>query len=162
MYALVDVDCMYVSCERAIDPGLEGKPVVVLSNNDSAIVSRSREVKNLGIPTFERWRSIHQQYPFIIPRSSNYELYGDMSWRLMGILARYTPHLLPYSIDEAFLQVPAGLGVAERRAWATGMHDRPARLSGDRPIDDTGEARHPWGENLTRTRRRLRLVRLHA
>jgi DNA polymerase V len=121
---------MYVSCERTIDPSLERKPVVVLSNNDSAIVSRSREVKRLNIATSERWRTISVCYPSIIARSSNYELYGDMSARLMAILTRHTPSVLPYSIDEAFLRVPPALDRAERRAWASAIKANIRQLIG--------------------------------
>ncbi|WP_080240017.1 Y-family DNA polymerase [Spirosoma rigui] len=113
MFALVDANNMYVSCERSFNPGLNGKPVVVLSNNDGCVVARSDEAKALGIkmgvPFFqlEPLRQAHELTVF----SSNYTLYGDMSARLMGILNRFVENVEVYSIDEAFLQVNGYEGV---------------------------------------------------
>lgn len=104
-FALVDCNNFYVSCERVFDPKLEGKPVVVLSNNDGCVVARSNEAKALGvkmgIPLF-KIRDLVRQYN-IVTLSSNYALYGDMSHRSMNILARMSPHQEVYSIDECFL-----------------------------------------------------------
>ncbi|MBF9239539.1 Y-family DNA polymerase [Hymenobacter sp. BT683] len=107
MYALVDCNNFYVSCERAFQPSLEGKPVVVLSNNDGCIVSRSAEAKALGIPMGEplfKVKPLVEQHG-IHALSSNYALYGDMSGRVMGYLASMAPELEVYSIDEAFLSL---------------------------------------------------------
>ena len=86
--ALVDVNNFYVSCERAFDPSLEGRPVVVLSNNDGCVVARSPEAKALGLKTGVPWFQIARQAERwgLVARSSNYELYGDMSARVMELL----------------------------------------------------------------------------
>lgn len=105
MYALVDCNNFYTSCERVFNPCLENKPVVVLSNNDGCVIARSTEAKALDIPMgapafqFERLFEKNGVYVF----SSNYALYGDMSRRVMNILSRFTPDIKIYSIDEAFL-----------------------------------------------------------
>ena len=105
--ALVDVNCFYASAERAFDPSLEGKPLVVLSNNDGCAVTRSPEAKALGIGIGEPWFKIAPRAKEwgLIARSSNYELYGDISARVMELLGRYSAWLEVYSIDEAFLGV---------------------------------------------------------
>ena len=105
--ALVDCNNFYVSCERLFNPKLEGKPVVVLSNNDGCAVSRSNEVKALGIKMGEPWfkmERIARQHG-IIAFSSNYTLYGDISSRVMATLATFTPRQEIYSIDESFLDL---------------------------------------------------------
>ncbi|MET1085719.1 MAG: Y-family DNA polymerase [Arthrobacter sp.] len=112
--ALVDVNCFYASAERAFDPSLEGKPLVVLSNNDGCAVTRSPEAKALGIGIGEPWFKLAPRAKEwgLIARSSNYELYGDISARVMELLGRYSAWLEVYSIDEAFLGVqgsPAAL-----------------------------------------------------
>lgn len=103
--ALVDCNNFYVSCERVFDPSLEGKPVAVLSNNDGCLVSRSNEVKALkipmGAPGFKHEALIRKHGGTLL--SSNYALYGDMSNRVMEVLAKFSPELEIYSIDEAFL-----------------------------------------------------------
>ena len=106
MFALVDCNNFYASCERVFQPQWEGKPVVILSNNDGCVIARSNEAKALGIPM----GAPAFQYKDIFSRqnikvfSSNYPLYGDMSSRVMKILETYTPDIEIYSIDEAFLQ----------------------------------------------------------
>ena len=90
IYALVDCNSFYVSCERVFDPSLEGKPVVVLSNNDGCVVARSAEAKEIGIPAgipaFKIEREIRAGTVHAF--SSNYALYGDLSRRVMEILAQ--------------------------------------------------------------------------
>src|SRR3954462_3203483 len=83
--AHVDVNCFYASAERAFDPSLEGRPVVVLSNNDGCAVTRSPEAKALGIPMGEPWFKLAPRAKAwgLVARSSNYELYGDISARVM-------------------------------------------------------------------------------
>ena len=108
MYALCDCNNFFVSCERVFRPDLEGKPVVVLSGNDGCVVSRSNEAKKLGIkmgePWFEAKRRLGERQETIVTAfSSNFSLYGDLSSRVMSILAKHTPRLEQYSIDEAFL-----------------------------------------------------------
>ena len=118
VFALVDVNNFYVSSERAFDPSLEGRPLVVLSNNDGCVITRSAEAKNLGIPMGAPWFQIAEQAKAwgLQVRSSNYELYGDMSARVMEVLGRHTTDLEIYSIDEAFL----ALSGTHREQQATG------------------------------------------
>ncbi len=105
MFALVDVNNFYVSCERVFDPTLRGRPVVVLSNNDGCVVSRSEEAKALGVgmgqPVFELRALIRKHNIKVF--SSNYALYGDMSGRVMNTLRQFSPAVEIYSVDEAFL-----------------------------------------------------------
>jgi DNA polymerase V len=104
MFALVDCNNFYASCERVFQPKLEGKPVAVLSNNDGCVIARSNEVKALGIdigaPYF-KIKYLIQQHGIAI-FSSNYTLYGDMSARVMDTLREFTSDVEVYSIDEAF------------------------------------------------------------
>ena len=106
MFVLVDCNNFYASCERVFQPQWEGKPVVILSNNDGCVIARSNEAKVLnipmGAPAFKYKQQFKQQGVKVF--SSNYPLYGDMSNRVMTILEKYTPNLEIYSIDEAFLQ----------------------------------------------------------
>jgi len=110
MIALVDCNSFYCSCERVFDPTLAGRPVVVLSNNDGNIIARTSEAKALGIsmgaPAFQIRDLIKRSG--VIVRSSNYELYGDMSARVMDCLSDFTDEMETYSIDEAFLRVYVG------------------------------------------------------
>ncbi len=105
LFALVDCNNFFVSCERVFNPELENKPVVVLSNNDGCIISRSNEAKALGIkmgsPFFKVKDFLKQND--VTAFSSNYSLYGDMSQRVMSILSKFTSNIEIYSIDEAFL-----------------------------------------------------------
>lgn len=111
VYALVDVNNFYVSCERVFDWRLIGRPVVVLSNNDGCVVARSNEVKALGVKMGAPWhllKPLVEQHG-IAGLSSNYTLYGDMSRRVMMILAEMAPRQEVYSIDECFLDF-TGIG----------------------------------------------------
>ena len=107
MFALVDCNNFFVSCERVFRPDLEGKAVVVLSNNDGCVVSRSNESKAMGIkmgtPFFKVRHMVDEGR--LTAFSSNYALYGDLSGRVMSILADAVPHMEIYSIDEAFLHL---------------------------------------------------------
>lgn len=107
MIGLIDGNNFFVSCERIFDPSLEGKPVAVLSNNDGCCISRSNEFKALGIamgtPYFQL-RPLISRYGLIL-RSSNYELYSDISRRIISLLYRFSPDVEQYSIDEAFIHV---------------------------------------------------------
>ena len=106
MFALVDCNNFYASCERVFRPDLNGKPIVVLSNNDGCVIARSNEAKALGVPMgapafkYDKLFKQHQIHVF----SSNYALYGDMSGRVMNMLRYYSPEIEIYSIDEAFLK----------------------------------------------------------
>lgn len=107
-FALVDCNNFFVSCERAFRPELEGRPVIVLSNNDGCVISRSEEAKALGIgmgvPFFEV-RAIVVEHK-VTAISANHELYVDMSRRVCSVLARHAPVVENYSIDESFLTFP--------------------------------------------------------
>ncbi len=107
IYALVDCNNFYASCERVFQPSLARRPVVILSNNDGNVVARSDEAKKLGIPfaaPYFKWKSCIEKNGVAV-FSSNYTLYGDMSRRVMELLAGFTPEIEIYSIDEAFLSV---------------------------------------------------------
>lgn len=119
VYALVDANSFYVSCEKVFAPYLAGKPVVVLSNNDSCVVALSQEAKTLGI---ERGAAVFEHEELfkkhgVIALSSNYTLYADFSSRINEILASFTPELEVYSIDESFLDLTelaaAGVNLTE-------------------------------------------------
>lgn len=107
MFALVDCNSFYASCEQVFRPDLRGKPVVVLSNNDGFVVARSKEAKALGVPELEPFFKIeallrkHKVAIF----SSNYPLYGDLSNRVMCVLKTFSPQIEVYSIDEMFLSL---------------------------------------------------------
>ncbi|NOT97664.1 MAG: Y-family DNA polymerase [Sideroxydans sp.] len=105
--ALVDCNNFYVSCERMFNPRLEGKPVVVLSNNDGCAVARSNEVKALGVKMSDPWFKLEKlaKQHGIIALSSNYTLYGDLSARVMSVLSNFSPNQEIYSIDECFLDL---------------------------------------------------------
>jgi len=106
MFALVDCNNFYASCERVFNPGLQHQPICILSNNDGCVIARSNEAKALGIPMgapafkFQNVFKANQVRVF----SSNYALYGDMSARVMNLLAEFTPEIEVYSIDESFLK----------------------------------------------------------
>lgn len=105
LFALIDCNNFYASCERVFEPRLRGRPVIVLSNNDGCVIARSNEAKALGIamgvPYF-KIRDLIKQYDVVV-RSSNFALYGDMSHRVMSILSSFAPDAEIYSIDECFL-----------------------------------------------------------
>ena len=107
MFALIDCNNFFVSCERVFRPDLAGKAVVVLSNNDGCVIARSNEAKALGVPmgapVFKYEEFLKQNSVHIF--SANFPLYGDMSHRVMSILSDYTPDIEIYSIDECFLKL---------------------------------------------------------
>ena len=105
MFALVDGNNFYVSCERVFNPQLRDQPVVVLSNNDGCVVARSNEVKALGVKMGTPWFQLRDlaKTHGILALSSNYSLYADMSSRMMAVLGTYSPDQEVYSIDECFL-----------------------------------------------------------
>ena len=107
MFALIDCNNFYASCERVFRPDLNGKPIVVLSNNDGCVIARSNEAKAAGIPmgapAFE-YESVFKQHNVHV-FSANFALYGDMSNRVMTILSDYSPEMEIYSIDECFLKL---------------------------------------------------------
>ncbi len=105
MFALIDCNNFYVSCERIFNPKLEGRPVVVLSNNDGCVVARSNEAKAIGFkmgdPIFQRQDLVKRHKVVVL--SSNFRLYGDISGRIMNLLSTFSPDYEIYSIDEIFL-----------------------------------------------------------
>ena len=120
--ALVDVNNFYASCERLFDPRLEGRPVVVLSNNDGCIIARSQEAKDLGIPMGAAMHMVKDalKRQRVQVYSSNYALYGDMSARVVSVLKRFTPYLEVYSIDESFLDLT---GFTDPAAYSHDIRD---------------------------------------
>ena len=126
LIALVDVNNFFVSCERAFNPRLQGRPVVVLSSNDGCAVARSNEVKALGVKMGTPWfqmKDLARQHG-IVGLSSNFTLYGDMSDRVVAILRDFSPEVEVYSIDESFVGIdgfagqwgePATMGRAMRQ-----------------------------------------------
>lgn len=115
LFGLADCNNFFVSCERVFRPDLTGRPVIVLSSNDGCVISRSNEAKQLGIkmgaPLFQIKNEIERHNIAIF--SSNFELYGDISSRVMSLLSKHTPDFEQYSIDEAFLDF-TGLGTSEQ------------------------------------------------
>ncbi|MDD4848354.1 MAG: Y-family DNA polymerase, partial [Bacteroidales bacterium] len=107
MFALVDCNNFYASCERVFRPDLVGQPIVVLSNNDGCVIARSNEAKAIGVPmgapAFENEQLFRRNNVQVF--SANFPLYGDMSHRVMQILRAYCPDMEIYSIDEAFLKL---------------------------------------------------------
>lgn len=134
MYGIVDCDNCYVSCERVFRPDLEGKPVVVLSNNDGCVVARSNEAKALGIKEGTPYFQMAQQYPNqkIAVFSSNYELYGELTSRVVEIIRQEAPAYFRYSIDECFVYFPEGQrtkvegqkATVNYQRWGEHLHNR--------------------------------------
>ena len=122
-YAICDCDNCFVSCERVFRPDLEGRPVVVLSNNDGCVVARSREAKALGVKMGIPFYQLRQRFNErqVIAFSSNHELYSEMTGRVMSLIRKAAPTFFRYSIDEAFCVLP--------EMDATQMKDWGERLS---------------------------------
>ena len=174
--ALVDCNNFYVSCERVFNPKLEGKPVVVLSNNDGCVVSRSNEVKALGLRMAEPWFKLEKfaKQHGIIALSSNYALYGDLSARVMSILSAFSPRQEIYSIDECFLDldgfdpsslmaygqtirqtvkrnvgIPVCVGIADTKTLAKlANHCAKKGLAGENSVCDFGRLNEAQGKAL--------------
>ena len=133
---LIDGNNFYASCEAVLDPAVVGRPLVVLSNNDGCVVSRSAEARALGIPMGAPFFRVQPQLERhgVIVRSSNYSLYGDMSQRLMAILEAWVEELEIYSIDEAFglLHRPSAThgGSADLTAWGLALRQAVRRQLG--------------------------------
>ncbi len=107
MFALIDCNNFFASCERVFRPDLQDKPIIVLSNNDGCVIARSNEAKALGIKMGEPYfkiKALCLQYHVVV-FSSNYCLYGDLSFRVMSVIANHWPEVELYSIDEAFLHL---------------------------------------------------------
>ena len=131
MYGIVDCDNCYVSCERVFRPDLEGKVVVVLSNNDGCVVARSNEAKALGIKEGTPYFQLAEQFPNqkIAVFSSNYELYGELTARVVSIISQEAPAYFRYSIDECFVYLD-GMENVNLKKWGEHLHDRVKREVG--------------------------------
>jgi len=170
VYALIDCNNFFVSCERLFRPELEGRPVVVLSSNDGCAVSRSQEAKDLGIPMGAPHFQYRQLFADqgVVACSANFELYGDISERITNLLASITPNIEVYSVDESFLDlgqldltdytawgrmvrhhilqqvgVPVSVGVAGSKTLAKAANDRAKKLpalGGVLDLSGSGEA----------------------
>ena len=125
MYGIVDCDNAYVSCERVFRPDLEGKIVVVLSNNDGCVVARSNEAKALGIKEGTPYFQLAEQFPNqkIAVFSSNYELYGELTSRVVSIISQEAPAYFRYSIDECFIYLD-GMENIDLQKWGENLHKR--------------------------------------
>ena len=125
MYGIVDCDNCYASCERVFRPDLNGKPVVVLSNNDGCVVARSNEAKALGIKEGIPYYQMVEQWPHqkIAVFSSNYELYGELTGRVISIISQEAPAYFRYSIDECFVYLD-GMQHINLQKWGENLHQR--------------------------------------
>jgi DNA polymerase V len=125
MYGIIDCDNCYVSCERVFRPDLEGRPVVVLSNNDGCVVARSNEAKALGVKEGMPYFQMAEQYPNqkIAVFSSNYELYGELTSRVVSIISQEAPAYFRYSIDECFVYLD-GMENIDLQRWGEHLHRR--------------------------------------
>ena len=131
MYGIIDCDNCYVSCERVFRPDLEGKVVVVLSNNDGCVVARSNEAKALGIKEGTPYYQLAQQFPNqkIAVFSSNYELYGELTARVVSIISKEAPAFFRYSIDECFVYLD-GMEDVNLQKWGEHLYERVKREVG--------------------------------
>ncbi len=125
MYGIIDCDNCYVSCERVFRPDLNDKPVVVLSNNDGCVVARSNEAKKMGIKAGTPYFQLAEQFPNqkIAVFSSNYELYGELTSRVVSIIRKEAPAYFRYSIDECFVYLD-GMTHLDLKAWGEKLHKR--------------------------------------
>ena len=130
MWALIDCDSFFCSCERVFRPDLNGRPVVVLSNNGGCVVARTPEAKALGVSMGLPYYQMIEQFPNsgITAFSSNYRLYGDLSARIIAILREETPAVFQYSIDEAFVDL-SGM-TCDLKKWGEGLADKIRRWTG--------------------------------
>ena len=131
MYGIADLDNCYVSCERVFRPDLKGVPVVVLSNNDGCVVARSNEAKAMGVKEGTPYFQLEQQFPNnkIAVFSSNYELYGELTGRVVSIIRKETPAYFRYSIDECFMYLD-GIELDQLQQWGERLHKRVKREVG--------------------------------
>lgn len=131
MVGLIDCDNFFCSCERVFRPDLARVPLVVLSNNDGCVVARSKEVKDMGIPEGMPYYQLKEQYPDagIVAFSSNYALYGDMSARIVSILRAAAPDVIPYSIDESFLDL-RGMEQFDLHKWGVDLCRKILKCTG--------------------------------
>jgi DNA polymerase V len=131
VFALVDCDNFFVSCERLFRPELEGRAVVVLSSNDGCVVARSNESKALGIPMGApafKYRQFFKDQS-VVQFSANFELYGDISRRIIAILTRTVPQTEVYSVDESFLDL-SGIDIIDYAQWGKNLRQNVFRAVG--------------------------------
>ncbi len=131
MYGIADLDNCYVSCERLFRPDLEGVPCVVLSNNDGCVVARSNEAKALGIKAGVPYYQLAELFPDtkIAVFSSNYELYGELTSRVVSIIRQEVPAYFRYSIDECFLYLD-GMEQIDLKLWGEQLHKKVRQYVG--------------------------------
>ena len=131
MYGIIDCDNCYVSCERVFRPDLRDKPVVVLSNNDGCVVARSNEAKKMGIKAGTPYFQLAEQFPNqkIAVFSSNYELYGELTGRVVSIIRKEASAYFRYSIDECFVYLD-GMEHLDLKAWGEELHKKIKRSVG--------------------------------
>src|SRR5437660_4117781 len=130
IFALIDVNNFYVSCEKAFSGAIQAKPTIVLSNNDGCVIARSNDVKQwikMGQPVFEVEDIIKEHVIQVF--SSNYTLYATMSDRVMRVLSQFSPSLEVYSIDEAFADL-APLSIDDLTEYGKTMKERVLRYTG--------------------------------
>lgn len=125
MYGIIDCDNCYVSCERVFRPDLKDKPVVVLSNNDGCVVARSNEAKKMGIKAGTPYFQLAEQFPNqkIVVFSSNYELYGELTSRVVSIIRKEAPAYFRYSIDECFVYLD-GMEHLDLKVWGEDLYKK--------------------------------------
>lgn len=131
MYGIIDCDNCYVSCERVFRPDLNGKPVVVLSNNDGCVVARSKEAKQMGIKAGTPYYQLATLFPNskIAVFSSNYELYGELTSRVVRIISKEAPSYFRYSIDECFVNL-TGMEQSSLKQWGENLHNKIKKYVG--------------------------------
>ncbi len=130
-YAVIDCDNCFVSCERVFRPDLNNRAVVVLSNNDGCVVARSKEAKAIGVRMGHPYYQMRQDFPDadIVALSSNYELYADMTGRVMSLIRKAAPDFMRYSVDEAFCML-RGVTGDEVKKWGEDLHSFIWRATG--------------------------------
>ena len=131
MYGMIDCDNCYVSCERVFRPDLKDKPIVVLSNNDGCVVARSNEAKKMGIKAGTPYYQLKELFPNnkVVIFSSNYELYGELTARVVGIIRKEAPAYFRYSIDECFVYFESDTNI-DLKKWGEELHKKIRKYVG--------------------------------
>ncbi|MBO7557001.1 MAG: Y-family DNA polymerase [Bacteroidaceae bacterium] len=131
MYGIIDCDNCYVSCERVFRPDLKDKPIVVLSNNDGCVVARSNEAKKMGIKAGTPYYQLKELFPNnkVVVFSSNYELYGELTARVVGIIRKEAPAYFRYSIDECFVYFESDTNI-DLKKWGEELHKKIRKYVG--------------------------------
>ena len=131
MYGIIDCDNCYVSCERVFRPDLKDKPIVVLSNNDGCVVARSNEAKKMGIKAGTPYYQLKELFPNnkVVIFSSNYELYGELTARVVGLIRKEAPAYFRYSIDECFVYFESDTNI-DLKKWGEELHKKIRKYVG--------------------------------